>query len=146
MGSPPATWPGTVAERLGFERGARAAFPTLTGCPRRRSGRGGFIYTVTINVPFYEPRSVTIRFRSRSKLPYVTVDGPPDSPHRFDDGTLCMWFPGDPAENVWTFDRGLLDLLDTIVGHLFREAWWRETGEWLGPEVPHRPTHARGAA
>src|SRR2546422_7956217 len=23
--------------------------------------------------------------------------------------------------------------------HLFREAWWRETDEWLGPEAPHAP-------
>lgn len=134
-----------MPERLRFERNARAAFPTLTGRPRRRSGRGGFIYKVTIEVPFYESRAVTIRFQSR-KVPFVTVDGPTGSPHRFDDGTLCMWFPGDPDGNVWTFDRGLLDLLDTIVGHLFREAWWRETGEWLGPEVPHRPTQSRGAA
>lgn len=146
MARPVATWPGTIGERLAFERGARNAFLTLTGRPRRRSGRGGFTYKVIIDVPFYEARAVTIRFRSRGKLPYVTADGPTDSPHRFDDGTLCMWFPADPIEKVWTFADGLLDLLDTIVGHLFREAWWRETGEWLGPEVPHRPTSARGAA
>jgi hypothetical protein len=142
----PPSWPDTIGDRLRFERGARRAFPTLTGRPRRRSGRGGFTYTVIVDVPFYATRVVTIRFKSRSTTPYVTVDGPSDSPHRYDDGTLCMWFPGDPDENVWTFDRGLLDLLDTVVAHLFREAWWRETGEWLGSEIPHRPTHTRVAA
>jgi hypothetical protein len=51
---------------------------------------------VTVNVPFYESRAVTITFKSHSTTPYVSVDGPTDSPHRYDDGTLCMWFPGDP--------------------------------------------------
>ena len=39
----------------------------------------------------------------------------------------------------WRFSHGLLDLLDAIRAQLFREAWWREHGEWLGPEVSHRP-------
>jgi len=32
---------------------------------------------------------------------------------------------------------GLLCLLGMITAHLFREAWWRETGEWLGPTAAH---------
>jgi hypothetical protein len=28
-------------------------------------------------------------------------------------------------------------LLDAIAIHLFKEAWWREHREWLGPEAPH---------
>jgi hypothetical protein len=101
---------------------------------------------LTIDVPFYETRAVTIRFNTRGATPYVLVDGPCESPHRYDDGTLCMWFPADSTDHVWSFHDGLLDLLDTIVGHLFREAWWRETGEWLGPEVPHHPDRAEEAA
>jgi three-Cys-motif partner protein len=35
-------------------------------------------------------------------------------------------------------------ILDSLYGgevqaHLFREAWWREHDEWLGPEAPHAP-------
>jgi hypothetical protein len=37
------------------------------------------------------------------------------------------------------FADGLLVLLNYIQAHLFREAWWREKGEWLGPEAPHSP-------
>jgi hypothetical protein len=48
-----------------------------------------------------------------------------------------MWYYGDPAENQWIFEDGLVALLGHIVAHLFREAWYRETGEWLGPEVDH---------
>jgi hypothetical protein len=29
--------------------------------------------------------------------------------------------------------------------HLFKEAYWRETGEWLGPEAPHRPNSKEDA-
>jgi len=26
-----------------------------------------------------------------------------------------------------------------VAAHLFEEAYWRETGEWLGDEAPHPP-------
>ncbi|MCY4654070.1 MAG: hypothetical protein OXC95_13010 [Dehalococcoidia bacterium] len=67
----------------------------------------------------------------------ITADGPADSPHRYKEGELCLWYPDDPVEEKWVFEDGLLILLGMIVAHLFREAWWRETGEWLGPEVEH---------
>jgi hypothetical protein len=28
-------------------------------------------------------------------------------------------------------------LIDMAVIHLFREAWWRDTGVWVGREAPH---------
>lgn len=99
--------------------------------------KGGRLYTLRMDVPFYEPRNVQINFRNWSRHPVVRVDGP-DSRHRFDrNGWLCMWYPTDPPEQRWLFEDGLLALLNTIQAHLFREAWWRETGEWLGPEAPH---------
>jgi hypothetical protein len=48
-----------------------------------------------------------------------------------------MWYPDDPKENRWVFEDGLLALLGHISAHLFREAWWRETGKWPGPESGH---------
>lgn len=66
------------------------------------------------------------------------ADGP-TSPHRYKDGGLCIWHPSDAVEYRWVFEDGLLQLLGHIAAHLFREAWWRETGEWLGPEAPHGP-------
>lgn len=137
------SWPGTVGDRMAFERGARAVYPSLRGRRPRRRGSIAFRYTVTIDVPFYDSRQVAIEFRSGSTHPFVTVDGPQESPHRYDDGTLCMWVPTDANPERWTFHHGLLDLLDAVRAHLFREAWWRETrddsgvGEWLGPELPH---------
>lgn len=37
------------------------------------------------------------------------------------------------------FSDGLGALIDHIALHLYREAQWRLTGEWLGPEAPHSP-------
>lgn len=132
-----AGWPHRISDRLRFERGARAAYPGLRGGPTKRTT--GFRYVATVDVPYYEPRTVTITFPAKRRTPTVFADGPPQSPHRYDDGSLCMWHPGDPPSMQWRFDHGLLDLLDAIRAHLFREAWWREHREWLGPEVGHRP-------
>lgn len=90
-------------------------------------------------VPYYEPRNVEIRFEDWSRLPKVFVDGPDDSPHRYDDGSLCMWYPSDPSEEKWVFEDGLFALLNLIQAHLFREAYWRENNDWAGPEAPHLP-------
>jgi len=50
---------------------------------------------------------------------------------------LCMWRPGDPPERRWVDEDGLLALFGMTAEHLFKEAWWREHGEWLGDEAPH---------
>jgi hypothetical protein len=91
-----------------------------------------------MEVPHYELRNVEIRFEKWSKIPLVRVDGP-GSPHRYPDGTLCMWYPPDPSEEKWVFEDGLLALLNHVQAHLFREAWFREHGVWLGPQAPHGP-------
>jgi hypothetical protein len=48
-----------------------------------------------------------------------------------------MWDPDGPPGEKWLFEDGLVALLGLTAAHLFREAWWRETGEWLGPEIGH---------
>ena len=95
-------------------------------------------------MPSYGARKVHIRFSGMSDVPSVFVDGPRDSPHRYSDGSLCMWYPRDPVDRRWVFEDGLLDLIGLVIAHLFREAWWRETGEWLGEEVPHEPQAKEG--
>jgi len=136
----PTTWPGTVSDRIRFEGGARRIYPSLRGRPWQGAGPGGFRYTVVTAVPFYEARRVTMLFRPRSRVPTVLVDGPSGSPHRYGDtGALCLWFPNDPSARRWRFTDGLCDLLDLVVTHLFKEAWWREFSEWLGEAAPHDP-------
>lgn len=81
-----------------------------------------------------------IRFEKTTPYsPRIYVDGP-GSPHRYpDDNSLCIWYPRDPPESRWVFRDRLLALVNHIQAHLFREAWWRETDEWLGPQAPHGP-------
>ena len=101
--------------------------------------RAGRVYRLELEVPHYERRRVEIRFEKRAaKTPRIIVDGPA-SPHRYGDKSLCIWYPWDPPEQRWVFRDGLLALINHIQAHLFREAWWREAGEWLGPQAPHGP-------
>jgi hypothetical protein len=130
-------WYGDDRRRVLFERGARR-LPGLRGTTFSAGPRAGRVYGVALDVPHYEPRVVEVDFRKTTPaLPYVTVDGPTESPHRYGKTRLCMWHPDDPRKEQWEFDDGLLTLLGMTSAHLFREAWWRETGEWLGPEAPH---------
>jgi len=131
-------WYGEDYQRLIFERGASSCFPGLLGVTITAGCNAGRSYRVTVNVPNYDPRNVHIIFKKNSPtIPRVRADGPPDSKHRFFSGDLCMWYHKDPIEKQWLFEDGLAALLGYTVAHLFREAWFRETGEWLGPEVDH---------
>jgi hypothetical protein len=104
--------------------------------PRRH--RGGFALTVKLRLPNIDQRTVTIVFAPAAPdIPHIYTDGPCESPHRYSDGSLCMWYPGDPAEERWIQHDGAAALLGHIMAHLIREEWWRRTGEWAGAEVPH---------
>lgn len=139
-------WYSNYRDLVLFERGANEQFPSIKAANKRSGRKIWREYRLTIDVPEYESRQVVIVMKpSCNSAPKVTVDGPTSSPHRYekDGGELCMWYPSDPKENRWIFADGLLHLLVLILFHLFREAWWRETGgnengEWLGPEVPHK--------
>lgn len=131
-------WYGNDKWRAVFERGAKQQFPILRGTTRKSGSKAGRTYKVLLDVPHYERREVEIFFSKQTPpLAKITADGPTDSPHRYGDGKLCIWYPDDPVNEKWVVEDGLLMLLGLIIAHLFREAWWRETGEWLGPEKGH---------
>ena len=139
---PRTPWFQSFKARLRFEFHASGAYPSVRG---RRVGHGSkakYVYTGKISVPGYEPRCVKIVFPALSEVsvPEIFVDGPEASPHRYQGGKLCVWHPDDPEDRRWVPRDGLLGLLDMIAIHLFKEAWWRETGEWLGDEVAHPPS------
>lgn len=115
---------------------ARGTFPTF----RVRTEAGGRRYVVTVDVPLYEARQVEILFAYGTRNgPRVTVDGPSESPHRYPEGELCMWYPKDPRQTRWVWEDGLLALLIHVQLHLFREAYWRENDFWPGPQFDHGP-------
>jgi hypothetical protein len=116
----------------------------------RKHGKGlkaSIVYTLEVDVPEYKARRVEVRFRNSYKFgfPHVYVDGPTDSPHRYRGGELCLWEPTDPPENTWEPRDGLFELIRQIKLHLFKEAWWRESGEWLGDEIRHDPEIGKAA-
>jgi hypothetical protein len=127
-------WYGESLRLIMFERGAMAVHSSLS-C-RKRKGKGRQ-YNLILGVPEFEvTRGVTIRFLpGNPNVPVIDVDGPTDSPHRYGETRLCIWHPKDAPDQRWLPDDGLLHLIVLIQLHLFKEEWYRETGEWLGPEV-----------
>lgn len=121
---------------------ARLVYPTLAY--RRRHGTTlRHSFTALLPIPGGTTRQVTAAFDETSpNCPHVFADGPADSPHRFSgrNGTqLCIWHPADPPERRWVSEDGLIVLFGMAQHHLFKEEWWRMTGEWLGDEAPHTP-------
>ena len=111
--------------------------PISTVKPSPKLG-GGFAVSFTVTPHGVPSRRVRIEFaRGSPEVPRVFVDGPQDSPHRYNDGSLCMWYPRDPIELRWDRRDGAAALVGCVAMHLLREQWWRETGEWVGPEAPH---------
>ena len=54
----------------------------------------------------------------------------------------CIWFPSDSDERRWIGNDGLGELIRQIAVRMFKEAYWRETAKWLGPEAPRAsPKH-----
>lgn len=75
-------------------------------------------------------------------MPWVFADAGP-SPHRYPNGALCLFFPGDPPWRRWLSRRDGLDgLLEIACQHLAAEHLWRAMGaqnggQWVLNEAPH---------
>ncbi|HWM55525.1 MAG TPA: hypothetical protein VNO20_09075 [Solirubrobacterales bacterium] len=134
--------------RLRFEREARAAYPHISMREVGARKRSEVAYGLKIPVPEYEDRSIELvfpRMIARPEFTRVYADGPTESPHRYraserdkqGRSSLCIWDPDDPPELRWVPEDGLLSLIEMTRLHLFKEAYWRETGDWPGAEAPH---------
>jgi hypothetical protein len=67
---------------------------------------------------------------------------PAGSPHRYADGSLCLFYPLDPPWRRWRSTDGLDVLLTLVANHLFAEDYWFATGgtrggKWVLDEAPH---------
>lgn len=134
--------------RLRFERKARDAYPRIR---LREVGVRRYpeiAYGLKVSVPEYEDRSIELVFPrtiARPEFCRVYADGPTESPHRYrasdrdkrGRSSLCVWHPDDPPELRWVPEDGLLSLIEMTRLHLFKEAYWRETGDWPGEESSH---------
>jgi len=136
----PGPWFQPMVARLRFELELSAAGDRFRGwMTRSRQPGPGYELRGRVSPFGLGPVEVRIVFTGRMPtMPHVYVAGPNDSPHRYADGALCMWYPRDPPEAQWTLANGPLALLGHIAAHLLREDFWRRTGEWPGEEAPHR--------
>jgi hypothetical protein len=81
----------------------------------------------------------------RHSEPYVHPIGPERtwehryglSPEHHNFQQLCLWYPGDADHFVWTWDRGLIDLVGIARRHLWYEEHFRRTGRWPVEDAPH---------
>lgn len=123
-----------------FEHGLRHQYEVVHRDYLRKGRNAGLRYRAGLDVSDdYEPRKVAMCFPRELITPRVFVDGPDESPHRYRDGSLCIWYGDDPEERRWVLKDGLVSLLSLCQEHLFSEAYWRETDEWPKPEAPHPP-------
>lgn len=133
----PAAWTDTALGRVRFAHELRTAGVEVRAARPGPRHRGGFAVAVRVAPTGLPRRTLHISFARGGAEPVVHVDGPPESPHRYSCGALCMWYPLDPSERRWTLRDGARVLLGHIALHLIREEWWRRTGEWIGEEAPH---------
>ena len=136
------SWLENVPRRVMLTRSAADAYPDFHYRRHQLPAGVSYYFSATVPIEGYEDRRVLIRFDSMDPHhPVVLVDGPDDSPHRFPTRggrhELCLWYPLDPPERRWVPEDGLITLFGMITIHLFKEAWQRENGEWIGEEYPH---------
>ncbi|MCD0443954.1 hypothetical protein LO763_09995 [Glycomyces sp. A-F 0318] len=131
-------WFKRPANRIRFLQVLRLDWPGARIAAPRREFRGGFAVQTRIEPVGVGQRTVDIVFpRWQPEEPKVFVDGPADSPHRYRDGSLCIWFPYDPPEARWHRPDGPTALLGHVAAHLIKEEHHRRTGEWPGAEALH---------
>lgn len=122
-----------------FERQARQVVGYRRGV-QTKGPSAGLYYRFCLDVPGEGERLVRVVFRRDwPAIARVTVEdnGPQDSPHRYSGDELCMWRESVPRKERWVVADGLVELIGHVHAHLLREAWWRRTGEWPGPEATH---------
>lgn len=72
---------------------------------------------------------------SRSPLVYVTEPKISSAPHRYPDGSLCLFYPADRS---WRDDSLIaLTIVPWAAEWLYYYECWRDTGTWFGDEVSH---------
>ena len=80
--------------------------------------------------------SVRIRYRdTRSPVVHVLRPSVSGAPHRYPDGSLCLFFPGD---GDWISTSLIAQsIVPWAAEWLYFYECWRDTGTWFGDEAPH---------
>jgi len=135
--------PCAVALSCGSWIGVGFGPPRVEAVPRRRYHLDGVdvvgrVERVPVVIEFRPQRYFPGGgVRDGRDFPVVFAGEMQDSPHRYEDGALCLYYPDDPAEQRWTADKNLAELIVLVQDHLFLEDTYAETGEWLAPQAEH---------
>jgi hypothetical protein len=118
--------------------------------PLRISTAAGVItYRFAVDVPGTDTRApvrVELSTRSRPWRPKVFASVPVCLRHRYEDGSLCMWWERHPNERRWMMSDGLAPLVHYIEAHLHQEACCRAGERWPGEEAPGSHGRKRACA
>jgi hypothetical protein len=137
-------WYAAPARRIRFLRAITDVDNKANAIKPQRAYRGGFGLQLSIQPAGLPLRHIEVNFSPRSPdVPHVFVDGPDESPHRYPDRSLCMWYPYDPPEARWWPTDGPETLIGHVAAHLIKEEWYRRTGDWPGEEVSHASPPAK---
>ena len=122
------------------QKAMQADFPIFTFAYEKQKGKRLPMWRGTL-----QPLETSPLYRIKvcyqlPKTPQVWVLAPalrPDAPHRYSDGTLCLYYPRDGS---WTPQTPLSRTFVpwTALWLAFYE-YWLSTGTWYGPEVVHAP-------
>jgi len=70
-------------------------------------------------------------FPSEPPLSYVSgISGKEITPHQFKDGSLCLFYPGDPKQ--WSPKSTAVVVITWTAGWLHAYEVWKKTGSWPG--------------
>ncbi|MFC0298455.1 hypothetical protein [Geobacillus jurassicus] len=87
----------------------------------------------TLSSPFYTIKIIYGKYNPKVFVIKPTIHK--EAPHRYSDGSLCLYYPGDRSYHESLF------IADTIIPWtaewLYYYEKWLEDGIWWGPEAPH---------
>jgi hypothetical protein len=114
----------------------RARYPQFTA---KKSRNGDIIFTGKLQVkPELPVYSVQVVYRGSGRPRIFILDPLPvqDAPHIFPgSGSLCLYHA---ANYNWTESKLIAhDIMGWTAGWIHFYEYWLQSGEWIGPEVPH---------
>lgn len=78
---------------------------------------------------------ITYRLGRAPKVEVLSPAIRPDAPHRFGDGSLCLYYSKDGS---WHSQVCIAEsIIPWAAEWLFYYEHWLKSGTWLGPEAPH---------
>jgi hypothetical protein len=130
----------TPISRLTFLSDLRRVCLSANSSSNEFISRKSFGFGCEITPAGLPVEKIHIQFQAGNpSAPVVTTKNLNHSPHRYPNGSLCMWYPKDPPHLRWQWRDGAETLIALICAHLIKESWWNQTGEWVGLEAPHSP-------